>query len=386
MAETNTSTPTKVVGAGKPVAAELPNTKPQAAPANTSPSPSTTTPATTTPAATPAVTPPANTPAATTPPANTPPANTPPAIDDASLKAYFESQGIQYEGIDKLRERLKPPTPVVELTDEQKQQAAIEKEKRIISQHLTRQGNTVEQFALFKNIISADKREVGFQREVEELVSLGASKEDAEKLANKRYFQYSEEDINALDEKDRPEAIKQMELGNKKLERKGAHLINVATEYMKELQAELAEQDAERALMEQHTSKVEDAVKKFVRQEKIAIGQVDDQNVDPIDFEYSDAAIASAKSELSDYKTFKEKLFTNDGEVNIDYILPILIRNFSMQEAAKGSYLAGGTRQVQKFEATFGHKPPPLGGRSNTASSGKISGYGAPQYGHPSKK
>ncbi len=327
-------------------------------------------------------TPPATPPAATngTPPA-TPPANTttnndtPPVVDltDDQLKAYFDRIGVPYESIDKLKEKLTTPSTNAAPTEEEKEKTRIAKEQRIINEHLSRKG-TVEQFTTFKNIITAEKKTLGLQKEVEDLVAAGFSQEDATEMANTRYFQLTDEQIEAIEDKDlKAKALKEREVGFKKLENKGDYLQKTAQSYLNILEKTLADQDAEKSKMEQHTSTVEDAIKKYQRKETIDLGKIDDQDISPIEFEYSDTALASAKELLIDAKKFDDNLFTNDGGVKVEFILPYLIKAFSFPEVAKKSYLIAQDRAVEHIKAKFSATPPPLNG-----SSGKKNGTGTP--------
>lgn len=193
---------------------------------------------------------------------NTPPVN---ELTDDQLKAYFEKQGIQFEGIDKLKEKLTAPVTAPTLTDEEKAKIETEKKNRIVNEHLSR-GGKVEQFAIYESIIAADKPKLGLQKEIEDLVAMGIPQEEATELANERYFQLTDEQIEGIEDKDaKAKAIKQREIGLKKLENKGAYVQNTAKSYLDILSKDLAERDAEKIKMEQHTSKVEDAIKKYQR-------------------------------------------------------------------------------------------------------------------------
>lgn len=325
----------------------------------------------------------ASTAAATT--ATTTPAPDPSEPTEDQLKAYFLKQGIQFDGIDKLKEKLTTPTTEPTLTEEQKEKAAIEKEQRIINEHLSRKG-TVEQFTTFKNIVAADKKALGLQKEVEDLVASGFSPEEATELANERYFQLTDEQIEGIEDKDaKAKAIKQREVGIKKLENKGAYLQNSAKSYLDILSKSLAEQDAEKTKMEQHTSKVEDAIKNYQRKEQLVLGQIiEGQDIAPIDFEYSDTALNSAKELLIDAAKLDQNLFTNDGGVNLDFILPYIVKANSLNEAVKKSYLTAQTRTIDEFQAKFSSTPPKLGGNGkSTGTPGKLTGFGERQVFRP---
>ncbi len=328
-------------------------------------------------------------PAATAPPpvqADPPPAqSSQPAVEmnEDQLKAYFEKNGMVYEGLDKLKEKLTTaPASTATLTEEQKAELEKQKEDRILNEHLSRKG-TAEQFVAFKEIAAADKKALGLDQEIKDLIELGFDKDRAMELAKESHFQLTDEEIAAIEDlAQREEAEKRREAGTKKLERKGAYFQNKAKSYLDTLKSDLQKQDEEKVKLEQHTSKVEDAIKSFVRKEKIEIGQIDDQKFDPFDFDYSDTALESAKAILSDGVKFEENLFTKEGDLNIDFILPHLVRSFSLQEAAKKSFLEGTDRQVKFFDSKFGSSTPTLNGGSGrtNGATGKITGVGKPVH------
>lgn len=317
-------------------------------------------------------------------------------VDEAAVKAYLAQQGISFETIDELKSKLSPGNTQGngnsggsnDLTEEQKKAAAEARERAMIDEHLSLKG-TVEQYTLFKEVIAADKQQLGLQREIKDLTDLGFSQEDAIKLAKQRYFQLTDEEIAAIENEDEKKvATKQREAGASKLQRKGSYIQNNATQYFEQLSKNIEGRETERKLMEQHTSKVEDAISKFVRKEQLKLGKIDDQDVDPIDdFEFSDTALASAKEVLVDQKKFEEQLFTKDGEVNLEFILPHLVRSFSMTEAVKKSYLTGVDRQVKFFRSKFGDTIPPLGGNNGARTqTGKVLTAGKPVHMQPGKK
>lgn len=335
-----------------------------------------------------------NTPA--TPAANPPetPVTTdaPPAtIPEDQLKAFFESQGIAFEGIDKLKEKLAgtPATPpTTELTDEQKEQIKVEKEKRLIDAHLSNKG-TVEQFTSFKNIIAGDKKELGLRKEIEDLVAAGIPQEEATQLANERYFQLTDEQIAAIDDETlRAKAVKQKEIGSKKLENKGAYIQKFAESYLTTLEKGLAEKDAEKTKMEQHSSTVEDAIKKYSRKQTLNLGQnPEGQDIAPIDFEFSETALNSAKEVLIDAAKLDANLFTNDGGVNLDFILPYIVKANSLEEAVKKTYLTATDRAIETMKSTFSSTVPSLGKQNNgKGRAGVLTGAGQPEVFRPAVK
>lgn len=310
-------------------------------------------------------------------------------IPEDQLKAFFEKQGIQYEGIDSLKAKLttKAPETTSEPTPEQKEKLAQEKERRIFEKHTARKG-TVEQLAAFKSILSADKKVLGMEKEITDLVAAGWSKEEATDLAKERYFQYTDEEINAItDPDDKKRHEKQREVGNKKLENKGAYIQKQSSDYLKILEDDLAEDDAEARFSDQHSSKVEDALKKYQRKQTLDIGKLGEQEVGSFDYEVSESILEQAKGMLKDRGALNKLLLTQDGQINVDFLLPHLVNSLSLQEAVKKTYQTAQSRAIDELKATFGEKPPTAGSaKTQKGDAGKVVSVGKPRVFVPVRK
>lgn len=309
-----------------------------------------------------------------------PPINT--DISDDQLRSWFEKQGIPFETVDSLKTKL-TAAPPKELTPEEKEKVESAKNKRLLDEHLSDPKRTVEEFAAIPKILSADKKILGVEKEMRELLADGYTKEAAETTIKERYYQYTDEEINATEDNDEKEQmIKERTLGNKKLERKGEYIQNQVKLHLNNLEQNLAEKDAETVFMGKHTSTVEDAIKKFQRKQTFELGKnVDEKDIPPIDdFEVSETALASAKEVLSDYTGFKNKLLTKEGHVNLDFILPILVNHFSVNEAVKKAYLTSQNRAIAYVKGQFGSNIPVLGSQQNEKGiPGKLVRAGKPE-------
>lgn len=306
-------------------------------------------------------------------------------LSDDQLKAFFESKGLKYEGIDSLKEKLSAPAPKTEQTPEEKKAAEQVRESRIAEKHI-KAGRPLEQLTAFKTVMAADATALGLEVEVNDLVNTyKISKEQAIELAKDRYFQYSDEEIEAIQDKDEKEArLKEREIGTKKLERKGQYNQKLAKDYLDILSKTIDDEDATKLRMEQHSSKVEDAIKRYQRKNQLDLGQLNDQKIDPIDFDVDDAVMTQVKEVLGDRSKFDNTLLTDDDHLNLDFLLPHLVRSFSYPAAVKKSYLEGMDRTTKAFQAKFGSDIPPLGGEKKpTGIPGKLVEVGQPTVFRP---
>ena len=313
-------------------------------------------------------------------------ANKPVEIPEDQLKAYFESIGVKYEGKDALISKLNAPAPAAELTPEQKEKAAKERESRLADRHI-KSGKPLDQLTAMRTIIAAKPLELGLEIEVNDLVkTYGVTKEKAAELAKDRYFQYTDEEIEAIsDKEDKEDAIKRREIGTKKLERKGTYNQKTAQGYLDTLSKSIDDEDAEKVHAKQHGEKLEAAVKAYQRKQPLKIGQIDENlTVDDVDFAVGEAAMAQAKELLGDRGKFDNNLLTTDDHLNLDFLLPHLIRSLSFDDAVKEAYKAGNQRAVDFVKGKFGSDIPPLGGeKKETGTPGKVVTAGKPEVFRP---
>ena len=108
------------------------------------------------------------------------------------------------------------------------------------------------------------------------------------------------------------------------MENKGAYIQKQSSDYLKILEDDLAEDDAEARFSDQHSSKVEDALKKYQRKQTLDIGKLGEQEVGSFDYEVSESILEQAKGMLKDRGALNKLLLTQDGQINVDFLLPHL--------------------------------------------------------------
>lgn len=282
--------------------------------------------------------------------------------DEQFLAEVEKRTGFKPENLDTIKEKLTYQKPAPDPTSEEKEKAAKEFEKRILDIHL-KSGKTPEQYTLLKSLANGDLKELSENRTKLELKEAGFDDDQIADIIKKRYFQFDDNDIE-LEEDDKVKELlkKEKEFGTKKLTTRAAYIQQQAKSYIDSLTKEVNDLDAEKKRMEQHSSNVEDAIKKYQRKQTLELGKVDDTDIPPIEHEVPEEALTEVKELLKDPVKFEQLLFTKEGDVNLDFIIPHLVRSTSYKNAIKHSYLVGGTRQVEHFEAAFGSSVPSLGG------------------------
>jgi hypothetical protein len=308
-------------------------------------------------------------------------------LTEDQLKEYFKSQGIDYEGVEKLKAKL---APQVQLTDEQKKQAELELEKKLFDLH-TKRGGNLEQYAAFKAVAQSDVKTLGIDKIKRDLVADGFTADQADGIIKKMHFEVSDEDLAAIeDESERKLIEKERAFGLKKLTARGGFIQNTAKSYLDSLTKELQDLDAEKVKMELHTSKVEDAIKNFQRKQTLQLGKVDDQEIAPVDYDVPDEVLTEVKEILSDRAALESKLYNKEGDLNLEFLIPHLINSVSRDKAVRHAYITSADRQVAIFEKVFPSKSAPALGSNNNnkpaPTPGKIVGAGKAQPFRPNFK
>ena len=272
-------------------------------------------------------------------------------LTDEQLAAYFKSKGIEYEGIDKLKEKIHPPK---ELSKEElaKQQQA--KEKRLVDMFVAG-GGTVEQYVAIKNVAEADLSELSRSSLKKELKDAGFSDEQSEQIIKDRYYQdISDEDLEQYEEEtDKEFAKRKKEYGAKKLATRSEHTKKQAQGILAELnqaaESEDLQAEEERTLL----SKIDETFKTLPRKLTFEIGKANNKDIAPIEYDVAETDLAEVQAMLKDPVQRQQFLYNSDGGLNLSNISNLLTRNKILESAIKASYLTGGARQVEIFEDTF---------------------------------
>jgi hypothetical protein len=267
--------------------------------------------------------------AVVTPPVETKDAPVIEITDDIFLAELEKRTGYKPESLDTIKEKLNYQKPGPEPTSEEKDKAAKAFEKRMLDIHIAN-GNSPEQYTLLKQLANGDLKEISLNQTKAELKEAGFSDEKIQEIIKERYFQIDESEIELAEDDDQKELLKKKkEFGTKKLESRAAHIQKTAKSHIDSLAKSVNDLDAESKRMEQHTSKVEDAIKNYQRKQTLELGKVDDTDIPPIEDEIPEETLNEVKEILKDPVKFEQQLFTKDGDVNIDFILPHLVRSAS---------------------------------------------------------
>lgn len=288
--------------------------------------------------------------------ATTPPAPTLPTPDQ--LKEYFKSLNIEYEGDDKIKEKLAATQNQPQLTDEQVKAQEAAKEKRVLDKFISG-GGTIDQFVALRQVAEADVKELSTNTLKKELKDAGFNDQEIDGIIKERYYQYGDEDLEQLeDETDKAFAKRKKEYGDKLLSNRSLPIKTQAANILKGIQDAINSEDLDAQNEEKISSKIEDDFKALPRKLKIEIGVIGKDTVPPVDYDVSEQDLAEVKAILKDPAQRQQLLLNPDGSWNITRITQALLKEKAFDSAAKISYLEAQTRNNAIWMEKFGARSP----------------------------
>ena len=311
----------------------------------------------------------------------TPPAEVKaPELTDDQLKEILKGKGISFDDFDSLKKKLETPAPVSTITEEEQRKIDFDNEKKLFDIH-TKRGGTVEQFAALKGLLSAEAKDLGVQKIITDLQKEGFSAEQAANIAKKMHLQITDEELEQIDDEDEKALLKkERDFGSKKQENRGLYTKNTAKSYFDSLKAELQDMQTEKEKMEQHTAKAVDAIKNFQRNQTLELGEYEGVQLGQVDFNVSDDVLNEVLDIVKDPEKLEQHLYTKEGDLNLDFLIPHLVNSIAREKNAKHSFLSGQTKAIDHMKSTFGSTTPSLGSNAKPeGQKGKIVGAGKPQ-------
>jgi hypothetical protein len=306
-----------------------------------------------------------------------------PELTEAQLASFFEKQGIKFEGLDKLKEKINYE-PAQEPTEEEKAKQALVREKRLVDLFVAG-GGTVEQYVYIKNTAEANAAELSKNNLRAELKAAGFTDEQADEYIKDSFFQISDEELEQYeDETDKEFLKRKKEFASKKLEGYSSNTKTQAQKILADLQKAAETEDLQRSEEVAISAKIDEDFKALPRKLTFDIGEVNGKAVSPVEYEVSESDLAEVRDMLKDPVKRNNFLFNQDGALNLTNLENVLTRNKYLESAVKAAYHEGGSRQVAHFESIFpARSAQELGvGGSPTANSnqkGKVAGYGKPR-------
>ena len=273
-------------------------------------------------------------------------------LTEEQLAAFFESKGVKYEGLDKLKEKINYQ-PESQPTEEEKAKQALAKEKRLVDLFVAG-GGTVEQYVAIKGIADADVSELSKANLRNELKSAGFTDEQADEYIKESFFQISDEELEQYeDETDKEFLKRKKEFASKKLEGYSSNTKTQAQKALADLNAAIESEDLQRSKEVAISAKIDEDFKALPRKLTFDIGEVHGKTVSPVTYEVSENDLAEVRDMLKDPAKRNNFLFNQDGELNLTNLTNVLTRNKYLESAIKAAYHEGGSRQTAYFETIF---------------------------------
>lgn len=309
-----------------------------------------------------------------------------PALTDAQLKEYFKTQGIDYEGVEKLKEKLNPKNTTEE-TPEQKAEYAKAREKKLVDLFVAN-GGTVEQYVGIKSLADSDASQLSLAALKKELKEAKFSETEVEAIIKERYYQMDDEEIESETKDETKDFKKRLkEYGTSKLANRSLHTKTQAQNVLKELEGEFEAEDLQRKHELTTSANIDEQFKSMSRKDTFEIGEIDKKPISPVESEVPESELAEIQSLLKDPAKRNKLLLNQDGSLNLTSIGNILAENKKLKAALKASYHEGSTRTndywQKLFPARTAHEIGIGGAPDRTTPKGKVSGMGKTQRVNP---
>lgn len=301
------------------------------------------------------------------------------------IKAFFEANGIPWDGdVNALKTKLNPSQAPTEAEVRAREEAH---EKRVLNHYINDLGGKPEDYVALKNLAGTPAEELAHTVLRNELMTEnGFSQEQAEEIIAQRYFQYSDEDIDLLeDEADKDILRKKRAYGAKQLANRALPHIEQAKAALKELTDAITAQDFLGEQEAKLSSKIDEMLSKTNRKLVFQLGENNGQKIDPIEYNIADADIAEVSGLLKDPAKRQAFFYNPDNSLNLDNVTNVLLRNKYLESALKTAYLTGSTREVETVQKVFPFSNPRdlgVGGAASggsQATTGKFKAAGKPQ-------
>lgn len=315
-----------------------------------------------------------------------------PTFTDQQLKEYFKTQGIEYEGVDKLKDQLKPKDTALAPTEEQIKAKELAQEKRRLDKFISG-GGTAEQYVALKSVAEAPIEELSKNTLKKELKDAKFSDAEIDAIIKERYYQIDDEELEQLDdESDKAFKKRSKEYFANKLANRSLPIKNQAAGILAGIQEAINAEDLREQNELSISANIDEQFKVVNLKDTYEIGNINGKAIPPIESEVPEAEINAIHQMLRDPAQRQQLLFNQDGTSNITKIKDLLIENAKLKAAMKTSYHEGSTRTNAAWEKVFPARSAQelgVGGnqqRPNGQNGSKIAGVGKVQRVQPQRQ
>lgn len=301
------------------------------------------------------------------------------------IQAYMKGQGIEVSSMDEIKAKFAPPAP--EATEEEKKKKETDTENKMVAKFIA-EGGTIEQYAALKNVLGMDDKELATTTALKELKDAGFSDDEAKEIIASRYYQL---DVDGLkrdeDNEDEPTfekrkaaLQKKSTYGQNKLNGRSKMVKTNAETILNNLRKGVEADEAAVTREATFLANVDKSLSSFTRKMEIDLGKENDQQIVPVQFEFTDDHIAAVKAILSDPAKRKQYYLNEDGTIDPEKAVQLVMKIEALTSIGRASFFEGRTRTVKDFQSRFPSNPHQLGvgGSKSKADPSKIVKAGNP--------
>lgn len=275
------------------------------------------------------------------------------------------------------------------------QVAAREKEfdKRMLDLYVA-MGRSGEEYYKIKEVAQADLTELSQSELVQELKAQGFDEKTIEAMKIERYYQLNPDEIEqGFDEsegdfEERKELVKKkVAYGTEKLTKRSLQKQKNAQDILNTLKEGVAEQDLQKQKDAEFIAKIDEVSKAMPRKLTLQLGKLNNEDLGSVDVDIPESEIEGIVVSLKDPVQRKQLLFTEEGDLDIEKVSNLLIRNKILELSAREALFTGRTQEVEKFKKVFPMRDPHSIGvgspaafiRTGTGQKGKLASAGTPE-------
>jgi len=302
------------------------------------------------------------------------------AAPKATEEVATEQKPLTREEIKALYEKEFPTH--VELTDEQKVAKENDYQKRLLDLY-TEGGGTLEQFVAINNVLKMDLTELSKSELTAELKAKGFSDTDVQEVLVERYYQLNPDELEQNDDETdeeynaRKEKVKlKVGYGTERLTNHSANIKKNAEAILEGLKKGLSERDLQKQDEAEFIAKIDEVSKSLPRKLTVELGKLENEALGSVQMDIPESEITEIINLLKDPAQREQLLYTENGDLNIESISNLLLKNKMLERAAREALFEGQTREVRKFEKIFPYRNPQALGVGGSTSSPKTTGAG----------
>jgi hypothetical protein len=296
------------------------------------------------------------------------------SLTDEQLKELYESRF----------------TKSSEPTDEEKAAKEKESEKKMLDLFIEN-GGTAETFVQLKEILSTDLASLSKSVVISEMKAQGFDDDFINEVLVERYYQINPDELEqGYDENDedyeaRKEKVrKKVTYGNEVLEGKSKKVKENAQSVFDNLRKAISDKESLVSEESKFIAKIDEVSKNLPRKMTLSLGKLNNEDLGSIEVDIPEEEIKALTETFKDPIRREQILYNNEGELNIEAISHLMLKNSILERAARESLLKGRTSQVEALSKVFPYKnPQDMGVGNNNAgskgSNGKIAGFGSTQ-------